>query len=396
MERTNSAPGPSPLGESLADDPVLCIGAPALAETGAKPAQERPTTFAWKNGPGGPTGAICLRPGLDLVVNSAALCHRSMIRFEMGPAPLELAFHLRGRRRSLIRLSHRRHVEELMQPGQCVLAYLPFCSGTIECLGTQDHLSLTLFMARPFLQACLGSEHGNGAFRHIAALTANGRGNESPVIDVLWITPAMEAVVRQILACPYQGAVARIFIEAKALELVALTLSVLAAPPRKNRPLGPGDLDRVREAHRLLLENLDAPPDLESLAHMAGVNRNKLNRGFRHLFGLTVFEALRLAKLDRALGLLAEGRLNIGQAAHEAGYKSHSHFTNAFAKRFGIPPTAYLKNGSGPIHLLGSAAAQPPRPGTLSSGLKPPSFRTDPGDDSQRFNLLRLIRHQKI
>jgi AraC-like DNA-binding protein len=141
--------------------------------------------------------------------------------------------------------------------------------------------------------------------------------------------------------------------------------------------------DGIEAAHFHLLKDLGNPPTLDSLSRIAGMNRNKLNRGFRILYGDSVFGVFRRAKLDQALRLLDQGDLNVGEIAYAAGFKSHSHLTRAFVNRFGISPKSYRKcpfNGCNP--------ARPPACHFIGSMGLP--------DDPEASNLLRMIRDRQL
>ncbi len=75
------------------------------------------------------------------------------------------------------------------------------------------------------------------------------------------------------------------------------------------------ELDRIREVHHTLLARLDDPPSLTDLSRLAGINRNKLNRGFKQLYGNTAFNVLRDARLSKARVLLQETDLNLSEVA---------------------------------------------------------------------------------
>lgn len=146
-------------------------------------------------------------------------------------------------------------------------------------------------------------------------------------------------VLKQILECPYEGEIRRLYFESKALELVALKLMELEQDrfshiPDPNRK----DLDRAREAYHILLSNLDHPPSLIGLSRLVGTNRNKLNQGFKTIYGDTVFNVLRNARLSKAWSLLKQTDLSLSEIALSVGYTNQANFTTAFRKQFGKTP----------------------------------------------------------
>ena len=146
-------------------------------------------------------------------------------------------------------------------------------------------------------------------------------------------------VLKQILECPYKGETRRLFYEAKSLELVALKLAELGQNNSMELSgLSCKDLDRPREAYNILLTNLDHPPSLIDLGRLMGTNRNKLNQGFKEVYGDTVFNVLRNARMTRAWSLLEKTDLSLSKIAFLVGYNNQANFTTAFRRQFGKTP----------------------------------------------------------
>ncbi|MEO1352014.1 MAG: AraC family transcriptional regulator [Cyanobacteria bacterium J06635_15] len=155
------------------------------------------------------------------------------------------------------------------------------------------------------------------------------------------MTPTMRVVLQQILQCPYRHETKRLFLESKALELLALQLEQwLALDQNKHRSscLKVGDIERVHGAADILLQELSQPPSIIALAHRVGLNEHKLKVGFRQVFETTVFGYVKTQRLERARQLLLAGDVTVTQAALTVGYASQGHFAAAFRQRFGVNP----------------------------------------------------------
>ncbi|MBD2355415.1 helix-turn-helix transcriptional regulator [Tolypothrix sp. FACHB-123] len=158
-------------------------------------------------------------------------------------------------------------------------------------------------------------------------------------------TPAMEVALQQILNCPYQGMMKRMYLESKVLELMVLLVEEdLAASQGKSDTfsLKPDDVERIHYAKEILVRNLDNPPALMELSRQVGLNDCTLKRGFRLIFGTTVFGYLHHHRLEQARKLLIAGETNISLAARSVGFTSRSYFATAFRKKFGINPKEFL------------------------------------------------------
>ena len=90
---------------------------------------------------------------------------------------------------------------------------------------------------------------------------------------------AVQALGRQMLACPAQGPLRRMYLSGKALELTALALGALE-PARDAPPAGlsRADVERLHHARDLALANLQDPPGLPDLARRAGVSQQAHHR----------------------------------------------------------------------------------------------------------------------
>ncbi len=157
------------------------------------------------------------------------------------------------------------------------------------------------------------------------------------------MTLAMNQVLRQILHCPYQGITQQLYLECKALELLALQFDRLEAdaPEPRQLALKPKELERVERARDLLVQQAKNPPLLKELAYQVGLSERKLTQGFRHLFGTTVCGYLSDYRLEQARDLLHQSHITVAQVAARVGYRNPEAFSTAFRRKFDIPPKAY-------------------------------------------------------
>lgn len=156
------------------------------------------------------------------------------------------------------------------------------------------------------------------------------------------ISVQMQRSIGQIWQNPYQGLVGRMYLEGKALELIALQLNQLLEDER-GKPIVPSlnsiEIDRIHQAKEILLQNQIAPPSLMELSQQVGLYHMKLKRGFQEVFGTTPFGYLREHRMELALRLLRDRSVRIGAIAEQVGYASQGRFANAFKRQFGITPS---------------------------------------------------------
>ncbi|ERN42437.1 AraC-type DNA-binding domain-containing protein [Rubidibacter lacunae KORDI 51-2] len=162
------------------------------------------------------------------------------------------------------------------------------------------------------------------------------------------VTTAMHQVLQQILHCPYQGMIEQLYLESKALELLALQFAHWQADGVVSEHKLSGevllrseDLGRLHDAKEILIERSVEPPSLVELARQVGLNDRKLKQGFRKLFGTTVFGYLQDYRMQQAKQLLHDSDLSIASVATTVGYKNPEAFSTAFRRKFHISPKGY-------------------------------------------------------
>ena len=79
---------------------------------------------------------------------------------------------------------------------------------------------------------------------------------------------------------------------------------------------------------------------LEELAHYTGRSLATFKRDFKKLSDLTPEKWLIRKRLEVAYRLMKEGGKRISDVYAEVGFKNPSHFSTAFKRQYGVPPTA--------------------------------------------------------
>lgn len=154
------------------------------------------------------------------------------------------------------------------------------------------------------------------------------------------LSPILQSLARQIIHCPLQGSIRRIFLEGKAMEILAHELGdIYGAPPRVDVNSNPSDIERLQKARYILETEFVDPPGIFELARRVGLNDYKLKRGFRECFGTTIFGYVRDLKMQQAHYLLTSNGMSVSEVLMEVGYASPGNFAAAFKKRYGMLPS---------------------------------------------------------
>ena len=80
----------------------------------------------------------------------------------------------------------------------------------------------------------------------------------------------------------------------------------------------------------------------EELAHYTGRSLATFKRDFKKISSLTPERWLIHKRLEVAYELMKKEERKISEVCDKVGFKNQSHFSNAFKKQYGIPPTALI------------------------------------------------------
>lgn len=107
------------------------------------------------------------------------------------------------------------------------------------------------------------------------------------------------------------------------------------------------DLECVLSAKDILCQEPPRFITIEGLAIEVGLNRTKLQYGFKQVFGVSIYDFQLQKRMDKAKYLLLKTEKSIKEIARLTGYKSTSSFSQAFKKATGVAPLAWRNSDSG-------------------------------------------------
>ena len=109
---------------------------------------------------------------------------------------------------------------------------------------------------------------------------------------------------------------------------------------------------KVKGNDELLMERImkvvnkhlsDSDFNVETLTSEVGISRAQLHRKMKEMTGLPVSEFIRNIRLEQAVRLLEEQKINVTQVAYTVGFSNLAHFSTVFRKQFGVSPTEYME-----------------------------------------------------
>lgn len=159
------------------------------------------------------------------------------------------------------------------------------------------------------------------------------------------LSTSVKQRVYEILHCPYQNDLQKIYLEAKIMELIVYFFSPIIQPQQKEQTtvLHTNDIAKLQRVKELILQSLEQPPNIAELAEAVALSESKLKTSFRQRFGTTVYSYIKKQRMERAAWLMEFEDMNVTEAASHLGYSNMSNFTVAFRQHFGCNPSEFLK-----------------------------------------------------
>ncbi|AJE09834.1 AraC family transcriptional regulator [Clostridium botulinum] len=165
--------------------------------------------------------------------------------------------------------------------------------------------------------------------------------------DNLKITPSINAILHQMLKCPYEESLRYLYMEGKLMELVAVYLNEVMYQSRgisKSISLSKDDIKSIYKAKDILDRSITQKITLSYLSKEVCLNEFKLKKGFKEVFRMPVYTYLLDKRLELAKLFLEEKKFRVSDVANLVGYGNMSHFAAAFRRKYGINPSEYIKD----------------------------------------------------
>ncbi|MGG6298054.1 helix-turn-helix transcriptional regulator [Leptolyngbya sp. AN02str] len=285
---------------------------------------------------------IHLRNGLTIHIRHATLWQSLRLEQEHSSVfPLTAKFYLSGSSRVKTKDVAEIESDYVEIPGCNYLYYLPNLVEVEEWQANEAIQVIMVYASADYFHAF--HPDGSGLARPLQRLLEGDLSQRfhQPLGQT---TASMNQVLQQILHAPYQGMTQQLYLEGKALELLALQFSQWSddQPPKgRSRRLSADELERLHAARELLTQNLSHPPSLAEVSRYVGLSEYRLKQGFHELFGTTPFGHLHHHRMQLAQELLRNSNLSIAGVAARVGYCNPEAFSTAFRRKFGINPKAF-------------------------------------------------------
>ncbi|WP_161964221.1 helix-turn-helix domain-containing protein [Chitinophaga flava] len=156
------------------------------------------------------------------------------------------------------------------------------------------------------------------------------------------ISPQMLSVLSDIIYCKRTGYYKKLFLEARIMELFLLQTESLEERSGRGGCSFlcdfSADVDKIYFVKEMIDKDPIADYSLIGLSKKAGLNTFKLKKGFKEIFGETVFGYIQELKMEKARRMLLDEGMQVNEVAYMLGYNSPNNFSTAFRKKFGLTP----------------------------------------------------------
>lgn len=154
-------------------------------------------------------------------------------------------------------------------------------------------------------------------------------------------------VLESVLNHNYSDSLENIYINAQTQMLLLYSLDCMLGDKETGVPAckflaNEADREKITKAREILIDHIGEPITIRELSRKVAINECYLKKGFKEMFGTTVFEFYQSQRMEHARYLLYEKGLSVTEVSMMLGYSSISHFSTAFKKHTGIKPCELL------------------------------------------------------
>lgn len=156
------------------------------------------------------------------------------------------------------------------------------------------------------------------------------------------VTKPLEKLANSILNCKMDSPAAEIFLEAKVIEWLSITLHAYLSKS-KAKQISKSDYKTIENVANYINDHYALDISQELLEKIAMMSGTKLKNVFKQKYHMSITEYVQRKRMNIAETLLSTTELEIRAIAKSVGYTSHSRFTTLFKKYKGIYPREVRK-----------------------------------------------------
>lgn len=171
--------------------------------------------------------------------------------------------------------------------------------------------------------------------------------HRSSFTKILPLCGKTRMVLESVLNHTYRDSLENIYINAQAQMLLLYSLDCMLGEKEVDVVsckflANEEDRQKIIRAREILVQQIGEPITIKELSRKVAINECYLKKGFKELFGTTIFDFYQGQRMEHARYLLYEKGLSVTEVSMLLGYSSISHFSTAFKKHTGLKPCELL------------------------------------------------------
>ncbi len=217
-------------------------------------------------------------------------------------------------------------------------------SASKSCMERVDSVDVVSFRFSPMqLSQFIKPRKGNTTltddilnFKHLSSFT-----------KILPLCGKTRMVLEALLNHTYSDTLENIFVNAQTQMLLLYSLDCMLGEKEIDVVnckflANEADREKIIKARAVLIQHIGEPITIKELSRKVAINECYLKKGFKEMFGTTVFDFYQSQRMEHAKYLLYEKGLSVTEVSMLLGYSSISHFSTAFKKHTGLKPCELL------------------------------------------------------
>lgn len=180
-------------------------------------------------------------------------------------------------------------------------------------------------------------QNGNDVLKRFTEKVAKG---QQAILHADWQTNpiGIQQVIQEIVNSSFSKDLQDLFLLSKSIELLVRQAELYRDTKKPKYIRSKTDKAKLIDAHDHVTASVQNPPSISELSRAVGINDYKLKKGFKELFGMTVFGYIHHLRMEQARRLLIDTKMSAQEIAWQVGYGTPQHFSNAFKKTYGVTP----------------------------------------------------------
>lgn len=278
--------------------------------------------------------------GIRLLYGKLAFIQPVPLQIQNSAPHIEMCFSLSGNREVNFTQSGKRCS---FKPGRHNILYIPDTEFYIEpSLENDENIAVQVQFTQDYFMRFIPS--GSSMSSDFISTISDGK---LCILSqkALKITPEMYSVLNDIVHCEREGVLKQLFLETNILKLLLLQFEQFEnhAVKKEYKHIKKYDIEKLHRAKKLLEDDISHHHSLAELSRNSGLNDFKLKKGFKELFGTTVFGYLHGLRMENARTMLFDDSKTIAEIAVHCGYAYVQSFTTAFKNKYGTTPEKFRK-----------------------------------------------------